>query len=49
MQDQATIVAPGAGTLASPDDLVALVRAYNPRSNEALTWSSARTSVSPSP
>jgi GTP pyrophosphokinase len=36
MQDQATLLAPGAGSLASPDDLVALVRAYNPRTNEAL-------------
>ncbi len=36
MQDQATLLVPGAGGLAAPDDLVALVRAYNPRSSEAL-------------
>jgi GTP pyrophosphokinase len=36
MQDQATLLVPGAGGLGAPDDLVALVRAYNPRTNEAL-------------
>ncbi|MBP1806722.1 RelA/SpoT family protein [Rubellimicrobium aerolatum] len=29
-------MAPGAATIATPDDLVALVKRYNPRSNEAL-------------
>jgi GTP pyrophosphokinase len=36
MTEQATFFAPGAGSLILPDDLVALVRAYNPRTNEAL-------------
>src|SRR5687767_14737972 len=36
MQDQATVPILGAGAIGSPDDLVALVRAYNPRSSEAL-------------
>jgi GTP pyrophosphokinase len=36
MPDQALIAVPAAGALAGPDDLVALVRSYNPRSSEAL-------------
>jgi GTP pyrophosphokinase len=36
MQDQAILPSSGATVLGSPDDLVALVRSYNPRSNEAL-------------
>ncbi|WP_246849520.1 RelA/SpoT family protein [Rubellimicrobium arenae] len=36
MQDHAIVMAPGAATTATPDELVTLVKAYNPRSNEAL-------------
>ncbi|EYD78017.1 GTP pyrophosphokinase,ppGpp synthetase II / Guanosine-3',5'-bis(diphosphate) 3'-pyrophosphohydrolase [Rubellimicrobium mesophilum DSM 19309] len=36
MQDQAIALATGAGAAVTPDDLVALVKGYNPRSNETL-------------
>ena len=36
MQDQAIALPMGAASPATPDDLIALVRGYNPRTNEAL-------------